>query len=274
LLHEVGILADRLADREEDHPGLLEFLAERRGNGDAVEHRVDRDLARPLDPGEHLLLLERDAELLVDLENFRIDLVEALQRRLLLRRGVVVGVLVVDLRVAELGPVRLLHLLPQAKGLQAPLEHPLGLALLGADEAHGRFVEPLGRELLLDVDRPAVLVLCGTGGGLTRGAVLDVEFVGHAMPWGWDGWRGGAETRATRGVRAEIAERIVRRRRFSIAMPTAKSGDCDDRRLRRRSTISAPSAASARFRISAPLHPCVKRLMAQPRRRRAAAPAG
>ena len=44
---------------------------------DAVEHRVDRDLARAFDPGEHLLLLDRDAELLVDAQDFGIDLVEA-----------------------------------------------------------------------------------------------------------------------------------------------------------------------------------------------------
>ena len=42
----------------EDDPRLLQLLAEGRRHRDAVEHRVDRDLARALDPGEHLLLLD------------------------------------------------------------------------------------------------------------------------------------------------------------------------------------------------------------------------
>ncbi len=173
LLHQLRVLADRLADREEDHPGLLELLAEGGRHADAVEHRIDRDLARALDAGEHLLLFERDAELLVNLEDFGIDFVEALERRLLLRRGVVVRVLIVDRRIAELGPVRLCHLLPQPERLQPPLEHPLGLALLGADEAHGRLVEALGGELGVDLGRPAVLILGRPGSGFARGAVLD-----------------------------------------------------------------------------------------------------
>src|SRR3546814_3309099 len=59
-LHHLGIFADRLADRQEDHPCLLQLLAKGGRDRNAVEHRVDRDLARALDPGEHLLLLDRD----------------------------------------------------------------------------------------------------------------------------------------------------------------------------------------------------------------------
>ena len=47
------------------------------------EHRVDRDAAlafRTLDAGQHLLLAQRNAELLVGLQNLRIDLVERLRR--------------------------------------------------------------------------------------------------------------------------------------------------------------------------------------------------
>src|SRR5690606_35686483 len=180
LLHQLGMLADRLADREADDDGFLQLLAEGGGDANGVEHRVDRDLARPFDAGEDLLLLDRDAELLVDAEDLGIDLVEALQLRLGLRRGVIIRVLVVDRRIAELGPVRLFHFLPQPERLEAPVEPPLGLALLGRDEAHGALVEPLGRELLLDVDRPAVLVLGGFGGRLTSGLVLNLYLIGHA----------------------------------------------------------------------------------------------
>ena len=77
---------------------------------DAVEHRVDRDLARAFDAGEHLLLLDRDAELLVDAQDLGIDLVEAAELGLRLGRGVIISVLVIDRRDVELGPVDLLHL--------------------------------------------------------------------------------------------------------------------------------------------------------------------
>src|SRR3546814_21070082 len=58
LLHQLGIFADRFRNRQEDHPRALQFLAEGRRDADAVEHRVDRALARALDPGEPLLPLE------------------------------------------------------------------------------------------------------------------------------------------------------------------------------------------------------------------------
>ena len=132
-------------------PALLQLLAEGGGDADAVEHRVDRDLARAFDAGEHLLLLDRDAELLVDAQDFGIDLVEAAELGLGLGRGVIIGVLVIDLRDVELGPVDLFHLEPGAIGLEPPVEHPLGLVLLGRDEADGVLVQALGRELLLDV---------------------------------------------------------------------------------------------------------------------------
>ena len=59
---------------------------------DRVEDRVDRHA------GEDLLLGERDAELLVGLEQLRVDLVEAAERLLGLGRGVVDDGLVVDRR--------------------------------------------------------------------------------------------------------------------------------------------------------------------------------
>src|SRR3546814_1150127 len=44
--------SDRLADRQEDHPCLLQLLAKGGRDRNAVEHRVDRDLARALDRSE------------------------------------------------------------------------------------------------------------------------------------------------------------------------------------------------------------------------------
>jgi hypothetical protein len=89
---------------------------------------------------------------LIDAQDFGIDLVEAAQLRLGLGRGIIIGVLVIDRRDVELGPVGHLHRQPVAIGLQPPFEHPFGLILLGRDEADGIFAQALGREFLLDVD--------------------------------------------------------------------------------------------------------------------------
>ena len=79
--------------------------------------------------------------------------------RLRLGRGVIISVLVIDLGDVELGPADFLHLEPGAIGLQPPVEHPLGLVLLGRDEADRVFVEALGREFLLDVGDEAPFVI-------------------------------------------------------------------------------------------------------------------
>ncbi len=158
LLHEFGVLAHRFRDRAEDHAGLLEFVLEGGDDRDAVEHGIDGH-ARPLDARQHLALAQRDAELLVGPEQLRIDLVEALRAFRRFRRGVVVEILEIDLGVAHAGPGGLFHGLPARQGFEAPREHPLGLPLLGRDEAHDVGVEAFGRLYRLDVGLEAVLVL-------------------------------------------------------------------------------------------------------------------
>ena len=68
-----GCLLHRLRERAEDDPVLLELLLEGGGDRDAVEDGVDRDAREPL------LLVERDAELLVGASQLGVDLVEALE---------------------------------------------------------------------------------------------------------------------------------------------------------------------------------------------------
>ena len=159
LAHEVRMLADRLGDRHEDHAGLLQLLLEGRGDRDGIEHRVDGDPARRLDAGQDFLLAQRNAELLVGLEDLGIDLVEGFRRRVHLRRGVVVDLVVVDLVVRHARPVRLLHGQPAAIGVEPPFEHPLRLALLGRDEADHVLGEALRGLLHLDFGLETVLVL-------------------------------------------------------------------------------------------------------------------
>ncbi len=153
LLHQLGMLLHRLAEGAEDHPFLGERGLERRADRDGVEDRVDGDA------GQQLLLAERDAELLVRGQQLRIDVVERAERCRGLRRREVGDRLVVDRRVVHVRPGRLGHLLPTAERLQAPIEQPLGLLLLGGDEADRLLGEPRWHRVLLDVGDPAVLVL-------------------------------------------------------------------------------------------------------------------
>src|SRR3546814_15654527 len=69
-------------------------------------------------------------------------------------------------RDSELGPFRRRHLLPQAIGLQTPVEHPFRLVLAGRYIAHRILAQPLGRELLPDIAGKSPFVLrCLCAGG-------------------------------------------------------------------------------------------------------------
>ena len=157
--HQLRMVLQRLGDRAEDDAVALQLLLEGGGDRDRIEHGVDRDLRRALHAGEHLLLLQRNAELLVGAQQFRIDLVEALRPFRVLGRGVVVDVLEVDRRIVDHGPGRLGHGQPVAVGLEPPVEHPVRLVLAGRDEADDVLVQPLRGRLHLDLGFPAMLVL-------------------------------------------------------------------------------------------------------------------
>ena len=130
------MLAQRFAERAEDDPVLRELFAHRRADRHRVEDCVDGNA------GQHLLLGERNAELRVRLEQLRIDIVEASERRLRFRRRVVAHALIVDRTVRHVRPVRLLHRLPAAVRLEPPLEHEGRLVLLRRDRAHDVFAQP------------------------------------------------------------------------------------------------------------------------------------
>jgi hypothetical protein len=152
LAHQLRVFLDRLGHGAEDHPHVMKLLLEGGGHRDAVEHRVDRHA------GEPLLLHQGNAELLVGAQQLRVDLVQALRPLGGLGGGVVVGVLVVDRREGDLGPLGLCHGEPVLIGLEPPVEQPVRLALLVGDEPDDVLVEALGRGLGLDVGHEAVLV--------------------------------------------------------------------------------------------------------------------
>src|SRR5665811_641319 len=93
-----------------------------------------------------------DAELGVGLEQFRIDIVQALGAVALgLGRGVINNVLVVDLGVVDVGPRGLFEGQPVAVGLEAPFEEPCGLVLLGGNQADDIFAQAAGNGIGFDV---------------------------------------------------------------------------------------------------------------------------
>ncbi len=176
LLHQIGMLADRFRHRHEDHAGLLQLVLEGGGNRNRIEHGIDRDapraelaagrlvielrrLALLAHAGEDLLLLERNAELLIGLENFRIDVGQRLRRNKLLRRRIIIGVLIVDLGIVDARPGRLAHGQPAAIGLEPPGQHPLRLVLLGRDETDGIFGKTLGGLVGFDIGDEPVFIL-------------------------------------------------------------------------------------------------------------------
>ena len=173
-LHQLGMLVHRFRDRHEQHAGLGQLGLEGGGDGNGIEHRIDRDpaiavaalapltfLARLvcglLDAEQRLALAQRNAELLVGAQNFRIDLVERLRRRL--RRGIVIDVLIVDRAVFDLGPFRLMHGEPAAIRIEPPVQHPFRLVLLCRDEADGVFGKAFRRLLGFDLGLESILIL-------------------------------------------------------------------------------------------------------------------
>ena len=169
------MLAQRFRDRHEDYAGLREFFPKGRRHRNRVEHRIDGDTAllalrlivfvvivalRLHDTGENVLLTQRNAELGVGRQNVRVDLVKRLGAvALFLGRGIIIEVLIVDLRIIDARPGRLRHGQPAAIGSQTPFQHPCRFVLLGGNEAHRVFRQALRGLLGFDVGNETVFVL-------------------------------------------------------------------------------------------------------------------
>src|SRR5208283_4627011 len=135
------MLSHGLRDRTEDDTGSGEFFLEGRRDRDAVEYRVEGDLAG-LHARENFLFTQRNPELFISAQQLGIDLLERGGPRRRLRRGVVIEALVVDRRMLDPRPARLIHREPTAIGAQPPFGQPVRLVLLGRNEADDLFREP------------------------------------------------------------------------------------------------------------------------------------
>jgi hypothetical protein len=95
--------------------------------------------------------------------------------------------LIVDGRDEELRPIGL-HLLPMSERLEPLLAEPLGLLLLGGDEAHGALIETQRRLLTLHITKEAVFVtLPGQRGDFFQGLRTSWRaiYVPHLQRGGW-----------------------------------------------------------------------------------------
>src|SRR5215469_13229969 len=146
-LDEGGVLLDRLREGAEDDAELGQLLLEGGAHGDAVEDRIDSHAS------EALLLLERNAQPLEGAQDLRVDLIEA-RRGPPLGRRVVDDLLVVDGRVRNVRPPglrrRALQGDPVPVGPEPPIEHELGLVLLGRNRPDDVLVQSGRQRLRLD----------------------------------------------------------------------------------------------------------------------------
>ena len=134
-------------------PELVQLLFEGRCHGDAVEDRVHGNA------GETCPLGEGDPELLIRLQQFRIDLFQTLRRCLLFRRRIIDHILVVDGRILHVGPCRLFHRQPVAERLQPPFQQPFGFPLLAGDQTDDVLTETARSGVRFDIGDETVLVL-------------------------------------------------------------------------------------------------------------------
>ena len=77
---------------------------------------IDSHFRRTFDTREDFLFFQGNTELIIDFENFRIDLIQRVQLFLLHGRGIIIHVLEVDFWIINHGPIRLFEFQPTAIG--------------------------------------------------------------------------------------------------------------------------------------------------------------
>ena len=148
------MVCQRLGQRAKNDPDFGQLILKGGRDRHTVEHRIDRN------SGQSLLLLQRNAQLVVGLQQFRIYFVETLGSiRITLGCRVVTDRLEVYGGVANLGPVGLLHVLPTAKSVQSPLKNEVGLIFFGGKKTNDVFIQARRQGIGFDVRDKAFLVL-------------------------------------------------------------------------------------------------------------------
>ena len=146
-------------ERTEDNPMFCQLFFERRHDGYTVKHGVHGNLRRAFNASEDFLLFQRNAELVVDLKDFRINFVERLRPFLLHRGSIVVKLVIFRLFIVHHRPFGFFQRQPALVSFQPPLQQPFRLFLLCGDETDHIFVQALRGEFLLNVGIEAIFIL-------------------------------------------------------------------------------------------------------------------
>ena len=111
LLHQVRMLLNRFSERAKDNALLSQLLLERGSHRNAIKHRIHSH------PSQAFALLQWNSELLIGLQQLRIDLIQAPRPgALLFWRRIINRCLVVNRRVVHVRPRGLLHGEPMPVG--------------------------------------------------------------------------------------------------------------------------------------------------------------
>ena len=104
--------------------------------------------------------MQRNTQLVVRLQEFRIDLIEALGAvSHTARRRIITNRLKIDRLVTDMCPAWLSHLLPALKRTQAPVEHKFRLVLFCRQGSNYIFVQPRWKGVRFDLgDEPFFVV--------------------------------------------------------------------------------------------------------------------
>ena len=152
LAHQVGVVLHCVAYRAEYDALLGQLLLEGGLHRHRVHYGVDRRSA------QRQPLFQRNAQLVEGLHQFGVNLLLLRLGLLGQRVGIVRYGLVVNLRQMHVSPRGLLHREPVAESLQAEVEHPFRLALLGRNEPHDVLVQSSVDYLCVYVGGEAELV--------------------------------------------------------------------------------------------------------------------
>ncbi len=163
---EIGMFLHGFAERAENNSLLRELFAIRCADGYGIKHRVHRDTGKPS------AFAQWNAELLVSLQQLRVNLVQALRTVALwfgLRK--ISDVLKINFRIFDELPRRFGHGQPMAVGLEPPVGQPRRLFLLRRNQADGVLAQARRCGLGFDIGDEAVFVILfdqalnGFGGG-------------------------------------------------------------------------------------------------------------
>ena len=127
----------------ENHAHFGQFSLEGGGYRDRVKHGIHRH-TRFFNTSQNFLLKQRNTELFIHAQQFRVHLIQRCRAGGRFGRGIIMQVLIINFRIMNAGPVGLLHGLQPAIGVKAPFGQPLRLVFLGGNEPDNVLVQAFG----------------------------------------------------------------------------------------------------------------------------------